>query len=77
MKLEVRTPDDYNGDVVKDISRRRGQIKKARSTPCIATGVAKGAGKRAAGRDVRLAFASYQVKGVQPDAPTIATIAWT
>ena len=26
MKVEINTPDDYIGDVVKDISRRRGKI---------------------------------------------------
>jgi elongation factor G len=30
MKLEVNTPDDYIGDVIGDINRRRGKIESMR-----------------------------------------------
>jgi elongation factor G len=33
MKVEVVTPDDYYGDIVGDLSRRRGQIVSAEDSP--------------------------------------------
>jgi len=30
MKIEVNTPDDYMGDVIGDINRRRGQVDSMR-----------------------------------------------
>jgi elongation factor G len=33
MKVEVVTPEDYMGDVIDDLNRRRGQIQGMEDTP--------------------------------------------
>jgi elongation factor G len=33
MKVEVVTPEDYMGDVIGDLNRRRGQIQGMEDTP--------------------------------------------
>jgi elongation factor G len=33
MRVEVVTPEDYMGDVIGDLNRRRGQIQSAEDTP--------------------------------------------
>jgi elongation factor G len=33
MKVEVVTPEDYMGDVIGDLNRRRGQIMSMEDTP--------------------------------------------
>lgn len=30
MKIEINTPDEYMGDIIADINRRRGKIEKLR-----------------------------------------------
>ena len=50
MKVEVVTPEDYMGDVIGDLNRRRGQIQGMEDTPA---GQDRH-GRSAAGGDVRL-----------------------
>ena len=50
MKVEVVTPEDYMGDVMGDLSRRRGLLQGSDDTPSGKVINAHGA----AGRDVRL-----------------------
>ena len=50
MAVEVVTPEDFLGDVIGDLSRRRGKV----AGPGAARQRARGAGLRAARRDVRL-----------------------
>ncbi len=50
MKVEVVTPEDYMGDVIGDLNRRRGQIQGMEDTPAGKTVI----GRSAAGGDVRL-----------------------
>jgi elongation factor G len=33
MRVEVVTPEDYMGDVIGDLNRRRGQIQSTEDTP--------------------------------------------
>ena len=50
MKVEVVTPEDYSGDVIGDLNRRRGHIQGMEDSP-----VRQGRhGRSAAGGDVRL-----------------------
>ena len=36
MKVEVSTPDEYQGELMGDLNRRRGQIKEwKREAPCV------------------------------------------
>ena len=55
MSLEVVTPEDYMGDIVGDLNRRRGQIQAMDST---ANGARDRKGLRSARRAVRLCDSS-------------------